>query len=305
MFNSYEFSKNPFDGQSFEDYILNIAKDYFRAGVVVNGVLYTRSKEGSVQDHNITHFPSDFDDDEFFDLFDQITAGIRIPMMEQARIAAQVGGIINNDSRLTRVTICSSLKQFHRVRLPEALVTVPDKKLTAIVLVERKDVVEDVPCNVKIVNSIVPFVPESPEVVVVRVTPERFGISTRRRYTESYVVDSSEIHKAISPFLEDFELRNCMFINRQQLYTKINKERRDILVYTDVNPQRNHINHRLALYLKETKRYPRFTVGDRVRHVFSGYGDDIIPTPRSRMMTWIKVRWAIQQPVIDKDELQQ
>lgn len=293
LYKSYDYSKDPFDGQYFEENILSMTRDYFHSGVVVNSVLYTRSQEGSIQSHNCTHYSGSFDDDEFCDFFDQIIAGVRMSIMEQADVMAQVSGIIRQDSRLVRVTLGARFKQCFRVRSSGSDVT--------FVKVGIKEVSMEVPSVMRI-NSKVNVKPLRQEVMV-NVTTDRVGVSDRRGDVETIVIHSGEIHKAVMPFVHELRDNNLLLIEPQKLFLKINRERRDVCVITEWVPRVKHIECRLALYLCGKVGKPHVLVGNRVSCKFQN-AETVANTPPFRMCTYIRIKWYIQQPVKDKSELQ-
>lgn len=220
--NMFVFSVKPLDGQYLEDNIVSIALNYFSVGVVINGISYSRNQQGhlSVDGH---HYSSKYDQEEFFELFDAFTENASIPMMDQARIVAQVSSIIEYQDYSRRVEVRKSLKLY----VPPLLQLLSSVRHES---VEEKKVIVEQPATIKI--------EEEREVVEVK--------------EERIVVEEEDLRRTLLPYFQSLNKgrKKRDRVRNAVVCREIIRDNRVFVVAHEVLELPNHTKRYTTLYLE-------------------------------------------------------
>lgn len=106
----YNFSKDPLDGGYLEDNLIEIVKEFYQRGVVVNGIMYTMNKHMQVCTDGADHYTAWITQESFLDFFLLIMKGVIATPREQGSVMTQIDYVIRTGKE-RRLVVPESWKQ--------------------------------------------------------------------------------------------------------------------------------------------------------------------------------------------------
>lgn len=254
LYPKFVFSKSPLDGQFIEDHIVQMAVTFFLTGNEVNGTLYTRSREGVLCTNGEFHNPAKYDEEEFMRYFERVMEGANIPMMDEARMIAQVSTIIIYPAHSMRVVVRESLKRYKPVEVTH-------------VLVETKEVKIEEPMQISISQPVKVDVEVKPTVVVIMTEEEQRDI--------------------LSPYFSNLNKtkRRRHRVRLGAVCKKMLIENRDLVIEEEVIDTPTHLKRIFEVKLKRTQRWYDEILGRYEQYVYYSKRDGLRGTKRTRYRT--------------------